>query len=95
MTDPTKIGFKQKFHTYPSFPENTCVPAYWVRMHARTHAHTHTHTHKHTHTHTTEELKMFRISEVNRCFIGNKGSLWRSGLVAEVLHVWWSTLWGG
>ena len=22
-------------------------------------------------------------------------SLWRGGLVAEVLHVWWSTLWGG
>ena len=22
-------------------------------------------------------------------------SLWRGGLVVEVLHVWWSTLWGG
>ena len=22
-------------------------------------------------------------------------SLWRGGLVAEMLHVWWSTLWGG
>ena len=21
--------------------------------------------------------------------------LWRSGLVAGVLHVWWNTLWGG
>ena len=22
-------------------------------------------------------------------------SLWRGGLVAKVLNVWWSTLWGG
>ena len=32
------------------------------------------------------EYTMGRLRDLSR---------WRGGLAAEVLHVWWSTLWGG